>query len=260
MKRILIFIYGAASYAVFLATFLYAVGFIGNFAVPKSMDSPPGSPWEVALSVDLALLTVFALQHSIMARPAFKRMLTKVIPQAMERSTYVLASSVALLLLFWQWQPLGGSVWNIENATGKAVLYGGFAFGWLLVLFTTFVINHFDLFGLRQIWNQLVGKPHTGLRFSTPMLYRIVRHPLYVGWFFAFWSTPSMTLTHLVFATMTTAYILVAIQLEERDLMAVHPEYAEYRRQVPMIVPGLPRRLDIPNAVPQQTGTRAFNN
>jgi protein-S-isoprenylcysteine O-methyltransferase Ste14 len=160
-----------------------------------------------------------------------------VIPEAVERSTYVLASSLALLLLFWQWRPLGGIVWEVRHEVGRALLYGGFAFGWTLVLVTTFVINHFDLFGLRQTWRAFRGQPQAALRFVTPILYRIVRHPLYVGWLFAFWSTPTMTLTHLLFAAVTTAYILVAIQFEERDLMRAHPEYAEYRRQVPMLVP-----------------------
>jgi protein-S-isoprenylcysteine O-methyltransferase Ste14 len=245
MKRIFTFFYGAASYAVFLATFLYAIGFIGNFAVPKSLDSPAAGPWHTALLIDLGLLSLFALQHSVMARPAFKRILTQVVPASAERSTYVLASSLALLFLFWRWRPLGGTVWDVQNELGKLSLYAGFAFGWLLVLITTFVINHFDLFGLRQVWRQLLGKPQTGLKFSTPFLYRIVRHPLYVGWFFAFWSTPVMTVTHLLFALVTTAYILVAIQFEERDLMAAHPEYAEYRQQVPMIVPGIPRRVEV---------------
>ena len=246
MKRIFTFLYGAASYAVFLATFLYAIGFIGNFGVPKSLDSPAAGPWRTALLIDLGLLSLFALQHSVMARPAFKRILTQVVPVSAERSTYVLASSLALLFLFWGWRPLGGTVWDVQNELGKVSLYAGFAFGWLLVLITTFVINHFDLFGLGQVWRHLLGKPQIGLKFATPFLYRIVRHPLYVGWFFAFWSTPAMTVTHLLFALVTTAYILVAIQFEERDLMAAHPEYAEYRQQVPMIVPGMPRRVEVP--------------
>jgi methanethiol S-methyltransferase len=249
MKRILIFLYGAASYAAFLVTFLYAIGFIGNFAVPKSMDSPASGPWQTALWIDLGLLLLFALQHSVMARPAFKRIVTQIVPAPIERSTYVLASSVALLFLFWQWMPLGGTVWSVQNEPGNMVLYGGFAFGWLLVLISTFVINHFDLFGLRQVWRHLLEKPETRLTFATPFLYRVVRHPLYLGWILAFWSTPLMTVTHLFFALVTTAYILVAIQFEERDLMAAHPEYAEYRKQVPMIVPGMPRVV-IPVVIP----------
>jgi len=237
--RVLAFLYGVASYLVFFATFLYAIGFVGNLVVPKSLDSPADGPWQTALAIDLGLLALFALQHSIMARPAFKRMWTRVVSPVVERSTYVLASSLALILLFWQWRPLGGVVWSVQNEIGVALLYAGFAFGWLLVLVTTFVINHFDLFGLRQVWRHVRGEPQQGLKFVLPVLYRIVRHPLYVGWFFAFWCTPTMTVTHLVFAVMTTAYILIAIQFEERDLVHEHPEYADYRRRVPMLIPFL---------------------
>jgi protein-S-isoprenylcysteine O-methyltransferase Ste14 len=239
MSRILAFLYGVVCYAVFFATFLYAIGFVGNLVVPKSMDSPAEGPWQIALAIDLGLLALFALQHSIMARPAFKRALTRVVSPVIERSTYVLASSLVLILLFWLWRPLGGVVWSVENEIGVALLYAGFAFGWGLVLVTTFVINHFDLFGLRQVWRHLNGEPQQGLKFVMPLLYRIVRHPLYVGWFFAFWCTPTMTVTHLFFAIMTTAYILIAIQLEERDLMAEHAEYADYRKRVPMLIPFL---------------------
>lgn len=235
--------YGTLSYVIFFLTFLYAIGFVGNAVVPKSMDSPATDPWLTALAIDLGLLLIFALQHSVMARQGFKRWLTSVIPVSVERSTYVLASSLALLLLFWQWRPLGGVVWDVQNELGRAVLYGGFAFGWALVLFATTLINHFDLFGLRQTWRAFRGQPQAGLRFATPMLYRIVRHPLYVGWLFAFWSTPTMTVTHLLFAATASAYILVAIRLEERDLMKVHPEYAEYRRRIPMLVPSLRREV-----------------
>jgi len=243
MRKILILAYGGVSYVIFFLTFLYAIGFLGNLVVPKSLDSGATEPWLTALTIDLALLSLFALQHSVMARPGFKRLLTRVVPDAAERSTYVLASSLALLLLFWQWRPLGGVVWEVTNEIGRAILLGGFAFGWMLVLVATFVINHFDLFGLRQTWRAFRGQPQAAVRFATPILYRIVRHPLYVGWFFAFWSTPTMTVTHLLFAAVTTAYILVAIQLEERDLMNAHPEYAAYRRQVPMLVPALRSRV-----------------
>jgi protein-S-isoprenylcysteine O-methyltransferase Ste14 len=243
MTGILTLAYGAVSYVIFFLTFLYAIGFLGNVVVPKSLDSAATDPWQTALAINLGLLSLFAVQHSVMARPAFKRIVTRVIPPAAERSTYVLASSLALMLLFWQWRPLGGVVWDVQSEIGRLVLYGGFAFGWGLVLLATFVINHFDLFGLRQTWRAFRGQPQAGLRFATPVLYRIVRHPLYVGWLFAFWSTPTMTVTHLLFAAVTTTYILVAIQLEERDLMAAHPEYAEYRQQVPMLVPGLPQRV-----------------
>jgi protein-S-isoprenylcysteine O-methyltransferase Ste14 len=253
MNRIFTFLYGASSYVVFLATFLYAIGFVGNFGVPKSLDTAASGPWQKALWVDLGLLSLFAVQHSVMARPAFKRVLTKLVPVAIERSTYVLASSFALLFLFWEWQPLGGTVWDVRGEVARVLLYGGYAFGWALVLLATFVINHFDLFGLRQVWRHLLGKPQAGLAFGTPFLYRIVRHPLYVGWLCVFWITPVMTVTHLLFAAVTTAYILAAIQLEERDLMAIHPEYAEYRKRVPMIVPGLPRQVAI---LPSETPAR----
>ena len=249
MTGILTLAYGALSYVTFFLTFLYAIGFLGNVVVPKSLDSPATDPWLTALTIDLGLLSLFALQHSVMARQGFKRLLTRIIPAAAERSTYVLASSLALLLLFWQWRPLGGGVWEVQHEVGRAVLYGGFAFGWMLVLVTTFVINHFDLFGLRQTWRAFRGQPQAPLRFVTPVLYRIVRHPLYVGWLFAFWSTPTMTVTHLLFAAVTTAYILVAIQLEERDLMTAHPEYAEYRRQVPMLVPSWPQPVSATDPV-----------
>jgi protein-S-isoprenylcysteine O-methyltransferase Ste14 len=229
--------YGVLSYLVFLVTFVYAIGFLGNVVVPKSLDSPAADPWPTALAIDLALLSLFALQHSVMARHGFKRRLTRLVPAAAERSTYVLASSLALLLLFWQWRPLGGIVWNVQHDVARVALYGGFAFGWVLVLGATLVINHFDLFGLRQTWRAFRSQPQAPLAFTTPVLYRIVRHPLYVGWLFAFWSTPTMTVTHLLFATVTTAYIVIAIQFEERDLMRAHPEYAQYRQHVPMLVP-----------------------
>ncbi len=237
MKRWLIFLYGVLSYAIFFATFLYAIGFVGNLWVPKSMDSAPSLPLGMALLIDAGLLGLFAIQHSVMARPAFKRWWTRIIPQEAERSTYTLLSSVALIVLFAFWEPLGGVVWQVESSIGQALLIAGFAFGWGLVLVSTFLINHFDLFGLRQVWLQLRRLPYTPLPFKTPVLYRYVRHPLYVGWFFAFWSTPTMTATHLVFAIATTAYILIAIQFEERDLVKEHPEYAQYRKRVPMLVP-----------------------
>jgi len=237
MGTIITLAYGVGSYAAFFLTFLYAIGFLGNVLVPKSLDSGSTGSLGTALLVDVGLLSLFAVQHSVMARPAFKRLITTVVSPAAERSTYVLASSLALALLFWQWRPLGGVVWEVEQPVGRALLYGGFAAGWLLVLVTTFVINHFDLFGLRQTWRHFQGLPQEPLRFVTPILYRIVRHPLYVGWLLAFWSTPTMSVTHLLFAAVTTVYILAAIQLEERDLMDAHPEYSAYRVRVPMLVP-----------------------
>ena len=238
MKRIVVFTYGVICYALFFGTFLYAAGFIGNLFVPKSIDSGPTVPLWTALLLNSALLGLFALQHSVMARKGFKTMLTKIIPPAAERSTYVLLSSVCLILLFAYWQPIGGVIWDVQDATGRALLYGLFAFGWLLVLVTTFLINHFDLFGLRQVWLYLRGKEYRPLGFVTPGPYKYVRHPLYVGWLFAFWATPTMTSAHLVFALATTVYILIAIKLEERDLIEVHGEaYKTYRRQVPMLIP-----------------------
>ena len=237
MKRLLILVYGLACYAVFFATFLYAVGFIGNFGVPKSIDSAREVSFAAALWTNLALLGLFAMQHSVMARPGFKRWWTRFVPVAAERSTYVLLSSVALILLFVFWQPMGGMVWNVDSPLGRGLLYGLFAFGFGLVLVSTFLINHFDLFGLRQVWLQWVGRAYTPVAFRTPLIYRYVRHPLYLGWFCAFWATPTMTAAHLVLALGTSAYMLIAIRLEERDLIAEHPEYADYRRRVPMLVP-----------------------
>jgi protein-S-isoprenylcysteine O-methyltransferase Ste14 len=242
MKRVSVLLYGVVCYAIFFGTFLYAIGFIGNFIVPRSIDAAPETTLGVALAIDIALLGVFALQHSIMARPAFKRWWTRFVPTVIERSTYTLLSSLALLLLFWQWRPIGAVIWNVDNETARALLYAGFAFGWLLVLVSTFLINHFDLFGLRQVWLYFRGRSYTEIPFRTPVLYKLVRHPLYVGWFFAFWCAPTMTAAHLLFAILTTAYILIAIQLEERDLTRAHPEYARYRERVPMLVPFLRKR------------------
>ena len=238
MGRILALLYGAICYAIFFGTFLYAVGFIGGFAVPTRLDGPARGPLAASIAIDAALLGVFAIQHSIMARRWFKERWTRIVSPAIERSTYVLLSSLALILLFWQWRPLGGVVWSVSDPSARLVLQGLYFFGIGLVLLATFLINHFDLFGLRQVWLYLRNKPYTRLQFGTPMLYRLVRHPLYVGWFFTFWSTPNMTYAHLLFAVATTAYILIAIQFEERDLIAEHGRsYEEYRRQVPMLIP-----------------------
>jgi protein-S-isoprenylcysteine O-methyltransferase Ste14 len=238
LKRVAIFIYGIVSYALFFGTFLYAIGFIGNLIVPKSIDSGRTGPLGEALLIDAGLLTLFAVQHSLMARPWFKRAWTRLVPKPAERSTYVLLSSLALLLLFWQWQPIGGVVWNVEKPALQLVIYALYATGWVLVLLSTFLINHFDLFGLRQVFLFLIGRPYTQLKFGTPILYRHIRHPLYLGWLFAFWSTPTMTVAHLVFAIATTAYIFVAIQLEEKDLVdAYGDDYRRYKKTVPMIIP-----------------------
>jgi len=251
MRRVVIFAYGVSVYVLFLATFLYAIGFIGNFGVPRTVDGPASGSLAVAIAIDVALLGLFAVQHSVMARRGFKRWLTRFIPEPAERSTYVLFSSLALIALFAAWRPLGGVVWEVESPVGRATLLTVFATGWLVVLACTFLINHFDLFGLRQVWLQLRGRPYTQLRFATPWPYRVVRHPLYVGWLLAFWATPTMTLAHLLFAIATTGYILIAIQLEERDLVAAHgASYAEYRERVPMLIPRIRRNGEA--RVPEQ--------
>lgn len=246
MKRVLVFLYGVIAYAFFVGTFLYAGGFVGNFFVPKSIDSTPTAPLATALLINAALLGLFAVQHSVMARQGFKKWVTRFIPKAAERSTFVMATCVCLVLMFWQWQPIGGVIWDVQNPVGRAVLYGLFAFGFALVLITTFLINHFDLFGLRQVWLYLRGKEYRPVGFVMPIVYKHVRHPLYLGFLFAFWATPTMTIAHLVFALATTGYILIAIQLEERDLVREHGDkYASYRRQVPMLIPALQPKVSI---------------
>src|SRR6187399_3155003 len=242
MKRFAIFLYGLVCYAVFFGTFLYAIGFIGNLWVPKSIDSPRDVAFGTALAVNLGLLALFAVQHSVMARPTFKRWWTRIVPEPAERSTYMLFSSAALVVLFAFWQPMGVVVWNFEAPVARMMLYGVFAFGWVVLLFASFLINHFDLFGLRQVWLQLLRSPYRPLPFKVTALYRYVRHPIYLGWLLIFWATPTMTVAHLVFAVATSIYILIAIWFEERNLVAAHPEYEGYRRQVPMLVPSVKRR------------------
>lgn len=237
-KHLLFMFYAAVTYVIFLATFLYAVGFVGGFLVPTRLDSPSRSPRALAACIDLGLLALFALQHSIMARKWFKERWTQIIPWAIERSTYVLCASLALMLLFWQWRPLGITVWSIDGAPARLALYASSAAGWATVLAVTFYINHFDLFGLRQVWLPLVGRPYVPVSFRTPFPYRVVRHPLYLGFLIAFWATPHMTLAHLLFAASTTAYIVLAIQFEERDLIREHGgRYETYRHTVPMLIP-----------------------
>jgi methanethiol S-methyltransferase len=251
LKRLLFFVYGVASYLVFLATFLYAIAFVGGFGVSRRLDGSAQTPLLAALGIDCALLTVFAVQHSVMARRWFKERWTQIIPWAIERSTYVLCASLALLLLFWQWRPIGIEIWSVENPAARTVLWALFAAGWTTVLVVTFLINHFDLFGLRQVWLPLMGQPYTRIAFRTPLPYRFVRHPLYLGFLLAFWMTPTMTLAHLVFALATTAYIVLAIQFEERDLVHEHgARYENYRRSVPMLLPVAGRRRK--SAVPDR--------
>ena len=238
ITRVLYFAYGCFAYLLFLATFLYAIAFVGGFAVPKTLDGTADASLLTALAIDTVLLGVFAIQHSVMARPWFKQRWTQIVPYAIERSTYVLFASVALDLLFWQWRPLGGPVWSIEHPAARMLVWGIFAYGWIQVLATTFFINHFDLFGLRQVWLYLRGRQYTRVGFAMPAPYRFVRHPLYLGFILAFWAAPTMTLAHLVFAGATTAYIVLAIQFEEHDLATEHgPTYQEYRRSVPMLLP-----------------------
>jgi methanethiol S-methyltransferase len=245
-KRLLFFTYGVASYLVFLATFLYAIAFVGGFGVPSRLDGAATTSLPRALAIDCALLSLFAVQHSLMARRWFKERWTQIVPWAIERSTYVLCASLALLLLFWQWRPIGVQIWSVDDTGLRIALWTLFAAGWVTVLVVTFLINHFDLFGLRQVWLPLIGKPYSRVSLRTPLPYRFVRHPLYVGFLIAFWMTPTMTLAHLLFACATTAYIILAIQFEERDLVFEHgPGYEEYRRAVPMLIPGR-RRLDRP--------------
>jgi methanethiol S-methyltransferase len=246
--RVTVFVYGLLCYVIFFATFLYAIGFIGNIAVPKTMDSGRQGPLAEALLFDALLLAFFAIQHSVMARQWFKRAWTRVVPEPAERSTYVLFSSLLLLLLFWQWRPIGGIVWDAHPSVARGVLYAVYAAGWFTVLLSTFLINHFDLFGLRQVFLHLRGKPYKAIGFRSPGPYRFVRHPLYVGWLMVFWATPTMTVAHLVFAVATTAYILVAIRFEERDLVRFYGDrYRIYREETPMLVPRLgktkPRRM-----------------
>jgi len=254
--RILFFAYGCAAYTLFLVTFLYAIAFVGGIAVPVILDGPLTMPFMTALLIDAGLLAVFAVQHSVMARPWFKKMWTQIVPWSIERSTYVLCASLALDLLFWQWRPLGGTVWSIETPWMRAAIWALFAYGWLQVLVITFYIDHFDLFGLRQVWLHLRGRQYSRVPFAKPMPYRLVRHPLYLGFVLAFWAAPTMSVTRLVFAAATTAYILIAIQFEENDLAHEHgAAYEAYRRETPMLIPGLRRRPE-PTAVVSPSASR----
>jgi methanethiol S-methyltransferase len=238
MKKILFLLYGITAYVIFFVTFCYAVGFVTGLIVPKHIDSIPDSPLAYQFLVNAALLSLFAIQHSGMARPAFKQWWTKFVPRPIERSTYVLLASLCLLLLFWFWQPMGGVIWEIESPSAQIAIQSIALIGFGIVLVSTFLINHFDLFGLRQVWLYFTGKEYTNLPFRTPMFYKYVRHPLYLGFMIAFWATPTMTAAHLFFAMMTTGYMLTAIQFEENDLVKhFGATYKQYKASAPMLIP-----------------------
>jgi protein-S-isoprenylcysteine O-methyltransferase Ste14 len=248
MRRWLFFVYGVAGHLLFLGTFAYMAGFVGNFLVPKSIDSSSHASTSSAVVINVLLLALFGVQHSVMARPAFKRMWTRIVPEPIERSTYVWVSCAVTILLMWQWQGIDRVVWDAESPMLRGFLWGLFAIGWLLVPLASLLINHFDLFGTRQVWRYLRGQEYRALPFRVPLLYKHMRHPLYVGWAIAFLATPTMTVGHLLFAGVLTAYMGLAARIEERDLVKYFgDQYAEYRRHVPMFIP----RWKSPAALPQ---------
>jgi protein-S-isoprenylcysteine O-methyltransferase Ste14 len=236
--RFVALLYGLVAYAAFFGTICYAIGFVANLVVPKTIDSGPAGPLGEALVIDLILMAVFAIQHSVMARRQFKEWWTRYVPKPVERSTYVLLASLALILLFWQWRPMPAVLWQISDPTVAMAVLALSLFGWLIVFTSTFLINHFELFGLHQVANNLTGRPMPQPRFRAPLFYKVVRHPIYLGFIIAFWAAPTMTVGHLVFAAVTTAYILVGIVLEERDLIeAFGDDYRRYKNKVAMLLP-----------------------
>jgi protein-S-isoprenylcysteine O-methyltransferase Ste14 len=242
MGKLVAFLYGIVAYLVFAIVIVYAIGFVCGLVVPKTIDSGPAGPLMESIVINLVLMTIFALQHSVMARPQFKTWWTTIVPKSVERSTYVLLASLALALVFWQWRPIPAVVWEVREPTLAAFLLYLGLFGWVLVFISTFMINHFELFGLHQVANNLTGKPMPPMKFKTPMLYNVVRHPIYLGFIIFVWATPLMTAGHLLFAAVVTAYIFVGIALEEHDLIAVFgDEYRRYRQRVAMIVPFIGR-------------------
>jgi protein-S-isoprenylcysteine O-methyltransferase Ste14 len=257
MRKISFFVYGVMSHLLFLATYAYMAAFVGDFPIWKSVSGPAAGPPALALAANFGLMMAFGLQHSVMARPAFKSVWTRIVPPAIERSTYVLISNFAMLAILILWRPMGAVVWDVENETGRILLQGLFGAGWLMVPAVSLLINHFDLFGTRQVWLHLRGREYTQLPFRTPGIYRRIRHPLYVGWMLAFWATPTMTTGHLLFASVFTLYMVIAIPFEERDLIrTLGEDYRAYREQVPALIPrpgmtatgGEPTLEDVPSA------------
>jgi protein-S-isoprenylcysteine O-methyltransferase Ste14 len=255
MRRTMIIAYGVTCYSIGMASLVYMAGWLINLAVPQSIDRATGVSVGQGLFINTLLFLAFGVQHSVMARPRFKRWWNNIVPEPMERSTYVLVSAIAMFVIMLLWQPMGQTLWNVTNPMGRAVLYSLYGLGWVILVGSTFVLNHFDLFGLRHVWLRFRNKPYTHLEFATPGPYRHVRHPLYVGWITIVWSTPTMSLTHLMFALATTGYILIAIRLEESDLVTCHGEpYAEYRRTTPMLIPTLRQQTATKTSTLRQQG------